>query len=108
MVHYVNSYYNNTVIRSKLRERTINKFKTNLNFLRLKLFYRIGSWTLLNHRLINGFHSHSFKIETRDSLIFLMEFFSHSIYGKDAGCFLLNVVKMRLEKNKHKPLGYNI
>jgi len=37
---------NNSVVKSKLRYRTVNKFKTNLVFLKQNLFYRIASRSL--------------------------------------------------------------
>jgi len=43
-VRYLNCHCDNAVLRSKLRQHTINKIKSNLYFLRLNFFYRIGFW----------------------------------------------------------------
>ena len=42
-VQFLNLGHNNSVVYSKMKKRTVNDFKTNLDFLRLNFFYRIDS-----------------------------------------------------------------
>ena len=46
MVHYLNLDHYNTVVKSKLKLRTVMTFKINSVFLRLNFFHRIDSWSV--------------------------------------------------------------